>query len=84
LKDTLWKTIAKTIVAVRKVEEQFAKIQENPALHSAENSLTDEGQTILDQLITLCGAANIAGKEIGRRALAKSKKTKGDDKEKKQ
>jgi hypothetical protein len=84
MKDTSQKTIAKTLTAVRKVEEQFARIQENPALYGAEDGFTAEELAILEQLITLCGEAGLAGKEIGRRALAKSKNTKGGAKEKKQ
>jgi hypothetical protein len=67
-----WKTIANAIPAIREVEEQFAKIQENPALYGAENGFTAERLELLNQLITLCGETSFAGKEIMKRALAKS------------
>jgi hypothetical protein len=71
--DTSWKTIAETIADLREVEEQFAKIQENPALYGAGNGFTTEKLALLDQLIELCGAVSFAGKEITKRALAKKK-----------
>jgi hypothetical protein len=78
MKDT-WKTIAKTLTDIREVKEQFAKIQENPALYGAENGFAAEKLALLEQLIDLTGEVNLAGKEIMSRAMAKSKKPKGSE-----
>jgi hypothetical protein len=75
--DSTWKTLAKASTVLREIEEQFAKIQENPALYGAENGFNAERLELLDQVTTQCGVVNIAGKEIARRAMAQSKKPNG-------
>jgi hypothetical protein len=61
--------IARTLMAIKEVEENFRKIQENPALYGAENGLTSEKLELLEKIIALCGEVNIAGDAIGRRAV---------------
>jgi hypothetical protein len=62
-------TIARTLMAIKEVEEKFQKIQENPALNGAEYGLTSEELELLEKLIELCGEVNLAGDAIGRRAV---------------
>jgi hypothetical protein len=64
-------TIARTLAAIKAVEEKFSKIQENPALYGAENGFTQQELELLDKLIELCGEVNIAGDAISKRALTK-------------
>jgi hypothetical protein len=64
-------TILQTLIAIRAVEEKFAKIQENPALNGSENALSREEMELLEKLITLCGEVNLAGDAITRRSLAR-------------
>jgi hypothetical protein len=61
--------IKKVLLAIRTVEDKFRKIQENPALHGAENGLTAHEQELLGKLINLCGEVNIAGDVILKRYL---------------
>ena len=61
--------ITKTLLELKAVEEKFRKIQENLALYGAENGLSAHEQEVLDKIISLIGAANIAGNEIAKRAL---------------
>ena len=56
--------ITKALIEIRIVEEKFKKIQENPALHGAENGLTAEQLEILKKLISMVGEINIAADEI--------------------
>jgi len=60
--------ITRTLIEIRTVEEKFRKIQENPALYGAENSLTAHDLEILEKLISLAGEANIAADAILKRA----------------
>jgi hypothetical protein len=61
-------TIGQTLVAIREVEEKFAKIQENPARYGAENGgLTAQEIDLLEKLITLIGEVNLAGSAILKR-----------------
>jgi len=59
--------ITQIIIKMKEVEDKFRKIQENPALHGAENGLTAEELTILGKLIELIGEANIAADAILKR-----------------
>jgi tetratricopeptide (TPR) repeat protein len=65
-------TIAKTLVASRKVEEKFSKIQNNPALNGAENGFTQQELELLNKIIELCGEVNIAGDAISKSASSVS------------
>jgi hypothetical protein len=66
---TNWRLIARTINAIRDVEEKFRKIQENPALHGAELGLTAEEHEMLEKVIEYCGEVAIAGDAIARRHI---------------
>ena len=59
--------ITRALVEIKTVEEKFSKIQENPALNGPENGLTEHELKILEQLISLCGEANLAASAISRR-----------------
>jgi len=61
--------ITQVLISIKTVEEKFRKIQENPALHGAENGLTTAEHEILEKLISLLGEFNIAGDEITRKYL---------------
>jgi hypothetical protein len=62
--------IIQTLVAIREVEDKFAKIQENPALYGAENGgLTKQEHELLEKLIELSGEVNLAGNAILKRYL---------------
>jgi len=63
-------TILRTLNAIREVEDKFSKIQENPALYSAENGgLKKDEIELLEELIKLSGEVNIAGNAIMKRYL---------------
>jgi hypothetical protein len=62
--------IKKVLLAIRTVEEKFRIIQENSALHGAENGLTMDELQILDKLISLSGEASIAADAITKRCLS--------------
>jgi hypothetical protein len=59
--------ISQVLNEIRIVEAKFAKIQENPALNSPENGLTDRERELLEKLICDIGEANLAAKEIMKR-----------------
>ena len=60
-------SILQVLLSIKAVEEKFRKIQENPALNSAENGLTADENKLLGELICLCGEVNIAGDAILKR-----------------
>ena len=60
--------ITQALVEIKTVEEKFRKIQENPALYGAENSLTTSELEILEKLISSVGEANLAANEILKRS----------------
>jgi hypothetical protein len=62
-------TVLQTLIAIKAVEEKFAKIQENPALNGSENGLSNEEQALLEKLTALCGEVNLAGDAIIKRIL---------------
>jgi hypothetical protein len=61
--------IKQVLISIKKVEEKFARIQENPALHGAENGLTDQELGILDKLIVISGEAMLAADAISKRFI---------------
>jgi len=62
--------ITKFLLEIKTVEEKFSKIQENPAMHGAENGLTEYELQLLDKLINYMGEFNIAGDAILKRILS--------------
>jgi hypothetical protein len=66
----LEKFVPRILADIKIVEEKFAKIQENPALHGAENGFTAQELEILEKLIKYLGEANLAADEISKRWLA--------------
>jgi hypothetical protein len=67
--ETTQKAIIQALLLMRDVRERFAGIQENPALHGAENGFTNKELETLKELIDLSGEVNLAGKEISKRFL---------------
>jgi len=61
--------ITQALIEIKRVEEKFCKIQENPAMNGATFGLTAHEQVILEKLIALCGEVNIAGDSISKRVL---------------
>ena len=61
------KEINQVLLAIKTVEEKYRKIQENPALHGAENGFTADELEKFSKLIDLCGEVNIAGDAILKR-----------------
>jgi hypothetical protein len=61
--------ITRTLMEIRTVEDKFRKIQENPALHGAENGLTAHEVEIFEKLISTTDEVNIAADEILKRYL---------------
>jgi len=61
--------IFRTLMEIKRVEEKYRKIQENPAMNSTTNGLTAHEQEILEKLIALCDEVNIAGDAISKRVL---------------
>jgi len=62
--------ITKILLEIKAVEEKFSKIQENPAMHGAENGLTKHELQILEKLINYMGEFNMAGDMILKRILS--------------
>jgi hypothetical protein len=62
-------TILKTLIEIKRIEEKFAKIQEDPARNGAENGLTNHELEIFEKLIEQIGAASIAADGIIKRQL---------------
>ena len=60
--------ISQALVGIQAVVEKFRKIQENTALHGAENGLTTKELEILEKLIERTGEANLAADTILKRA----------------
>jgi hypothetical protein len=73
-----WDNIKQTLINIRTVEESFAKIQENPALYGAEYGLTNQGQELLEKLITLSGETSFIGSAILKRAFPQLREKKNE------
>jgi hypothetical protein len=61
--------LARAIMSIKNVHEKFAKIQEDPAFHGAENGLTAQELEILDKLIAINGEAMLAADAIIKKIL---------------
>jgi len=59
--------ISQVLDAVKIVEDKFRKIQENPALHGAENGFSKDELKLLERLISITGEVSIATDAIIKR-----------------